>query len=251
MAVSDPGSDFPNQIISGGSPSSTYEENGGGYTPSSRTVSDVIRAVRRQFGDDAGVQVTDQNIIDWINDGQDTIVNRNRILKSRSYTESIAGIAQYQFPEANIEQVETVHYDGKPLRSISFAQAEQHARLWTDNVPSQPIVWWEWAGSFSLWPTPVDAREIALFYTTRPLLLSTITDYLQVPDKYFQTLVQYVMQQAYELDEDWQAAQQKEQQFETNINQFGEEERTGERLTYETITDVDESEAHYYGPGWI
>lgn len=239
--------ELPDEVVSGGGPSSTYESNQLGFQPSTRTAGHVMIAVRRMFGDAAGVQVQDSDIFDWINDGQDTIVNRNRILKTRAFTNSIVGVPQYQYPDEQIEQVEAIHYAGVPLKSVSFAQAEQEIRYWRNKTPANPVVWWEWAGAFTLWPTPASAEEMVLYYTVRPQRVSTSEDRLSVPDKYFQTLVQYVLQQAYELDEDWQAAQQKQSQFEANINSFGEEERTGERLTYETITDVDTE----YEVGWI
>lgn len=243
---------LPEEVISGGGPFSVYEDSKLGYQPSTRTANDVMQIVRRQFGDDNAVQVQDSDIYGWINDGQDTIVNRNRILKSRSFSNSISGIAQYQYPTDNIEEVESLHYDGRPLKGVSFAQAEQEIRLWKSNPPIDPIVWWEWAGSFTLWPTPQSAKEVVLYYTTRATPVSASSDLLSIPDKYFQTLVQYCLQQAYEMDEDWQAAQQKQSQFEANVNSFGEEERTSQRMTYETITDVDDDSYGYgYGMDYI
>lgn len=236
--------EIPEDIVSGGGPFSTYADSQLGYQPSTKVVSDVIAAVRRQFGDEAGVQILDSDIITWINDGQDTIVNRNRILKTRAFSTTIAGIAQYRFPDDAVEQIESLHCNGLPLKAITLAQAENEVRLWDSNPPIDPMCWWEWAGSFTIWPSPQKAYDLVIYYTTRPTPVTQATDVLAIPDKYYQTLVQYCLQQAYELDDDWQAAQQKQSQFEANINSFSEEERTGENMTYEKITDVDH---HQYG----
>jgi hypothetical protein len=241
--------ELPDEVVSGGGPFSTYEDSQLGYIPSTKTVANVMTAVRRMFGDEAGVQVQDSDIIDWINDGQDTIVNRNRILKSRAFTNSIVGIAQYRYPDDQIEQVESIHYNGVPIKSISFAQAEQEIRYWDSTPPIDPVIWWEWAGSFTLWPAPPAPAPIVIYYTLRPQPIKNASDLLSIPDKYFQTLVNYCLQQAYELDSDWQAAQQKQSQFEAAVNAFGEEERTGEHMTYETVTDVDDWYSN--GPDWI
>jgi hypothetical protein len=47
------------------------------------------------------------------------------------------------------------------------------------------------------------------------------------------------MQQAYEMDEDFQNSAAKMQQFEAGLNEKSEEERTAQNMTYETITTYD------------
>ena len=68
------------------------------YLNPTRTVPEVITAVERQFGDEAGVQLIESDIIRWINDAQDVIVAKNKVLKAKSTSPSVANQAAYTFP---------------------------------------------------------------------------------------------------------------------------------------------------------
>ena len=75
------------------------------------------------------------------------------------------------------------------------------------------------------------------------ILYWTEATLLELPDEYFEDVVNYVLKQAYEMDEDWEASQVKSQQLSESLLKRGEEERTAQNMTYETITVVDD----YYG----
>lgn len=231
------------EIIDGGFPDSTYDEapTVGAYSPATRTVADVLRSVKRTFGDEAGVQLEDADILGWINDAQVAINNENRILKSRSTVGAIPGQATYRFPLENIRQVEAVHYDGSRVPNMSFEEAQAHIigvdTSWGGTVPQ---FWYEWAGTFTFWPAPPDNKQIDLYCTLspRPATLNA-GETLSVPDKYFKQVVDYVLAQAYEMDEDWQGAQAKATQFSEAVNKMGEEERSAQSMTYSTISVID------------
>jgi len=230
-------------VIDGGNAFSTFEEDApnyvGSFSGASRTVQDVALSVRRQFGDDAGVQIEDQDIIRWVNEAQDVIVNRNRILKARSVVTSIRGQARYRWPDERILQVESIHYDGIAIPNVPFPEAE---RWFSENstLSGPPQVWYEWAGAFTFVPTPDAEKEIELYLTLKPTLIANLSDTLSVPDKYFSDVVRYVMLQAYEMDEDWDAVKTKQQQFDASVNELGEEERTAQNMTYPVIQCVDD-----------
>lgn len=226
------------QVVEGGGPASVYFDYQLGYQPTNRLVSSVMSRVRRTFGDESGVQLQDSDMIRWINDAQATICNRNKVLKTRAFTWTQANIAEYQFPSEDIEQIESLHYDGRILPNKSFAQAELQLQNAPDST-GEPWFWYEWGGAFTLYPTPDSAKQLTIYYTTQPDPISSVDDKLNVPDKYFVAIVNYVLAQAYEMDEDWQASQAKLQQVEQSVASFGEEERTAQRMTYEVITLID------------
>lgn len=210
------------------------------YGPSTRTVADVMRAVKRTFGDESGVQLEDADVFMWINDAQDEIVRRNQVLKATSTSLSVVGQKDYSYPNDLILKVESIHYDGQRLENISFAQAEESI-IHNSNLVNRgtPEFWYEWAGKFSFLPVPDTALSITMYYTKKPARIALVGDLLSVPDKYYQNVVAYVLQQAYEMDEDWQASQVKQQQFDLSLNDMGEEERTAQNMTYQTVTVVD------------
>jgi len=210
------------------------------YGPSTRTVNDVKRAVQRIFGDESGVQLEDADIFMWVNDAQDEIVKRNRIIKATSTSASVASQKDYTFPTDDIIQIESLHFDGQKLQNMPFAQADQDI-ITTDSAAEvgTPVLWWEWGGTFTLWPAPSSALEIKLYYTRKPARITTGTDLLSAPDKYYKQVVDFVLQQAYEMDEEPQLSEMKGQQFDNGLTDLAEEERSAQQLTYPTITFVD------------
>jgi len=227
-------------IIDGGDAFSTFDPVTGGYGPATRTVADVVRALKRTFGDESGVQIEDADILMWINDAQDEIVKRNKILKAASTATSIINQASYQFPTEDILQIESLHFDEMKLQNMPFAQAEQD--FINKDTPTEygtPILWWEWGGVFTLYPAPNQMLEIKLYYTKKPVRITSVIDLLSVPDKYYKQVVDYAMQQAYEMDEEPELSQMKGQQFETGLDNMAEEERTAQQMTYPTITILD------------
>lgn len=209
---------------------------------STRLVSEVITAVQRQFGDESGVQLENADIIRWINDAQDIIVAKNKVLKAKSSTPAVAGQAAYTFPSDKIHQIESIHYNGYRIPNMSFAEAEEHIFQADPGLIAlgDPLLWYEWAGTFTFWPAPNAANTIDLYYTQRPDPVTTTTDTLSVPDKYYQDVVRYCMQNAYEMDEDMANSQAKGQQFDASLNEKSEEERTAQNMTYDKITVYDD-----------
>lgn len=208
------------------------------YSPPTRLVSEVMTAVKRQFGDESGVQLEDSDIIRWINDAQDVIVAKTKVLKAKSSIAATANQASYTFPSENIYQIESIHYNGMRIPNMSFPEAEEYIFASDPLVEAtgNPALWYEWAGTFTFWPMPDDTKSIDLYYTKRPTKVTASTDLLSLPDRYYQDVVRYVLQQAYEMDEDLGNAQAKGAQFEQSINEFSEENRTAQNMTYSTIT---------------
>lgn len=208
------------------------------YQVPTRTVLDVKKSITRTFGDESGVQIEDNDILMWINDATEEITNRNKILKGTATINSVVGQSTYTFPAIQIHEVESIHYDGGILPNMTFQQAEE-SLIGDGTILTQqgePELWYEWGGSFTLWPVPATVKVITLYYTLRPVRVTTTGDTLKIPDKYYQNILNYALQKAYELNEDWQASQVKGQQFDASVADMGEEERTAQNMTYPIIT---------------
>lgn len=210
-----------------------------GYGPPTKTIGNVMSAVKRQFGDESGVQIEDTDFLTWINDAQTTINNRNRVLKTSATTPGVVGQASYSFPSDEIYILESVHFDGARVPNTSFAQAEESIIGLDDAATGTPNIWFEWEGQIRFWPAPDRTDNITIYYTRKPTTLTTVvpdTQLLDLPDKYFPDIVRYCLQQAYEMDEDWTASQAKKDQFDQSVGDLGEQERVGQFMTYETVT---------------
>jgi len=209
------------------------------FGASTLTVQDVITRVKRQFGDEAGVQVTDDDIIRWVNDGTREIVSKNGILRTKATTNVVAGMSKYAFP-ADILTLVSITFDGRPVRHMSFQDAQQ----WVLDVDPDltatgtPEIWYEWANELNFYPTPNASITggIVSYYVRAPALATDGLSVLELPNRYFDRLMEYVMHKAYQMDDDTGASQAELAKMESNLNALAEEETNPQNLFYPTIT---------------
>lgn len=214
--------------------------------PTTRTGQEVASHVKRQFGDEAGVQISDADILTWINSGQLEIADRNKVLKAVATTDVVAGQADYVLSNLSVMQIEALHYNGGILRGYELAQAQEHINNITggtgDAGPfTYPVLWYQWGTTVTLWPTPAEGitNGLKIYYTKHPTDLSDLTATLALPDKYYNMICAWVLAKAYELDEDYQASENQMQRFDLGLDLKSEEERTLRQITYPTITIVE------------
>ena len=226
-----------------------------------RRASDVLIRVKRTFGDEAGVQITNSDIFSWLNDGQIEIARQVKYDRRKISTDVKAGVGWFSLSRLNLLSIESIFYRGKPLDYVQLGEAEdviyrsdpyyryeKHdnlspvelitkgqakepgaPRLWTIdfnpvdhavriNPEDQPEIstpQLHGDPSIYVWPVPdadVD-RGLLLTVVLAPARITDENDLLSVPDKYFNALIQYILMQAYELDEDHPAAQVKREEF--------------------------------------
>lgn len=206
---------------------------------STHTTSQVAEAVKRQFGDESGVQIVDADIVRWVNEAQELIALKNKALKGKSVLYTVANTG-YIFYPSNVMQIESLHIDGARVRNMAFTEAEEYV-LSADpqkTARGKPDIWYEWGGIVNFWPVPDAVWRIDLYASYAPVSASMDT-VLNIPDRFYQDVISYVLYKAYEMDEDSQNASAKLQQFENGLAEKLNEERTAQTMTYETITTYD------------
>ena len=102
-----------------------------------------------------------------------------------------------------------------------------------------PQFWYTWGSLLYLWPIPVEDGEIKVFYTKMPDHIEDQGTPLSVPDKYFESIVLWVMHKAYEMDEEFQQSQETLDRFRNRLLDQNEEEYLSRHATYQTITFVE------------
>lgn len=211
-----------------------------GLGTTTRTVDDVLTDVKRTFGDESSIQVTDTDIIRWVNSAQREILISNRILKAVGTTDITQGVSEYTLDGLNVVAIQSIHFQGKKLDYKSFAEAEEYI-VSSDPGNTQdgdPILWYEWGGTINLYPVPTgdSPAGLKIYYIKEPNKLSNASDSLDVPDSYYENILQYVLSKAYELDEDSENSQFKLGQFTARLNTLAEQENEPNQDTYPRIT---------------
>ena len=215
-----------------------------GFNAATRLVSELQNRLKRQFGDESGVQITDTDIVSWINDGMRELNRINKVFKSVSTTNSVAGQNEYTFPGVNIVSVEQLYYDDAPVEYRSYNNVQELILRAADALTTtgQALVWYEFGGSLFIYPTPSESNKvIKLLCVVAPTLVMNSTDVIPLPDDYYEALYQYCVAQAYETDDDMKAATAKTQQYANTLTQI--ESRSHDEQYYPMIT-VDAEDAY-------
>jgi len=181
-------------------------------------VSEVASRVKRQFGDEVGAQITDADIIRWVNDSQREIAVYNDLLQTVATTAIVAGRDQYTLPP-DVLTVRSVRLAGLKLSFLSQNETSNFISTTTAGTPTHYSIW---ALKMDLFPTPTtaDPDDIQIYYTRQPAVVTAVTDTPELPLQYHNRIVEYCIAQAHELDDDMQSYQSKMEMFSTGIDKL-------------------------------
>ena len=209
------------------------------YSSPTKTVGDVYDQVKRVFGDESGVQLTNDDIARWINEAQVDIAKQNQILPQTATVNVTGGTATYSLSAVTpkIDSIASILLDGRRIGNIPVSQAEESISL-ADPEGTEtgaPQFWYEWAGQITFWPKPNKNYTMLIRYTALPTNITTsISDVLSVPDECFSDVCNYVLMRAYEMDENAEMMAVKQAEYSTSVAERGETERQAQTMTYET-----------------
>lgn len=206
----------------------------------SYTGTDVAFRVRSSFGDFSGAQLGDAAILSWINDGQREIVNSNTLLRATKYSNIVADQQDYTFPEDKVLAIEAVYIEGYPIENVSPQAAREYIlKLDPTGLLSseRPEIWYERAGVITFYPVPNRniTNGLKLEYVKVPTNLSALGSTLGIPDRYFNELVNYVISQALEADENYDAASYKFRQFRDGLDRLNLKDNVSQIDLYQQI----------------
>jgi len=218
------------------------------FTKTTRDVADRIRAL---FGDTSGAQIEDTVLLNWINDGQQEIVNNNAILKATKFADVTAGTSDYSFPSDKVQYIEAIYVNGRPIKNLSPQEYREYILAQDPNKAATaeiPEVWYERSGTITFYPTPNKnfTNGLKLEYVKMPSPVTAINSVtiLSIPDRYLNELVNYCMSQALELDENYIAAQYKLGQFRDGLNRLSMKENISQIDLYvQVMPDPDDHRA--------
>ena len=204
---------------------------------STRSARDVINYVVKQFGDEAGVQIEEEDIQTWIDIAQSELAmdeDFNKKLVTRKLT---TGQSEYTFPSRKILLTQSMHINGRKITYKSFQQFQEDMEQEEDMTRrGKPETWTEWGGSFKLFPIPDEDYDLSLYVIASPEPIVSPSTVLTIPDRLYSTLLKKVMIHAYKLDENFEAAGFNEQSAENDLQKRREFTNMSAINTYPTIT---------------
>lgn len=202
-------------------------------------VHDITTRVLREFGDEASVEINEDDVIRWVNDGLKYIIVSNDLLQTTGTINSVANQSEYPFP-ADMLSMHAMFYNNLRVKFMKFSEFNEYIKTTDPNQNSAGTPWMytRWSTNFTLYPKPdtAIAAGIKLYYLKRPAELTVPEDPVPLPVEYHPELVKYCLQRAYQTDEDWDAAQIMRDQFVDGIDRLKEQETFQDRESYPSIT---------------
>jgi hypothetical protein len=164
--------------------------------------------VKRTFGDESGTQITDDDIIRWINDAQNEIGQTQKLAETTGTQSTTEGTLEYDLP-ANFIEFRAVYYDNYKLHYLTQQEFDEYVRRIDSDravsVNTQPIYYTSWGDKISLYPAVEEGKTLEIRYVCFPAPVSSELDSLTLPLRYHQQIVELVLASAYALDENFEA----------------------------------------------
>lgn len=212
-------------------------------------VSDVIVRVRRTFGDEAAVQVSDDDIIRWINDGQIEIVkNNDGALQKTNYVDLVANQSTYTAP-TDLMILRSLRYKYTSMTSYkylpyySIQQFDELIDGWDGTTfnTGGPLYFTMYEGKIILFPTPDQSatQGLKVLYNQKPTDVVDQNSALALPLIYHPTIVKYCMWQASLLDEDMDPATMYQSNFVNDMQKLQTRETQEATARYPSITTLE------------
>jgi hypothetical protein len=210
-------------------------------------VQDVITRVLRQFGDEASVQIENADIIRWINDCAKEIAVQNDLGQAVASQNAEIGLNIYSAP-TDMLAIRSVYFNQKKLDFYTRAEYDAYVNT-VDPKEEQdgtPILYTRHVNYLLLYPTPITSDIIKIWYFQRPTQVTVTTDTLPFSEEYHLRIVEYCLQQAYQTDEDWDAAERMKGQFDDGMIRLKQLEEADDEEFYPMITVLPDDGGYYY-----
>ena len=218
-------------------------------------VEDVANRVRRTFGDDAGVQITDADIFRWVNDAQLQIsIDNEELLETVATADIIAGQADYSVPP-NMNVLRSCMYNNFKIKGLSFADFNEYLDGFKASTSQggygegKPEVFMVYGGTITLFPTPNQSitSGLRIYYSRHPESVANFADNLTVPDRYHNSVVEFCLQRAYEMDENPDMAAYKKSEYSAQIQKLKDQEKWTSSEYYPRITILPQDDTYLDG----
>lgn len=217
-------------------------------------VSDIVTRVQRQFGDESGVQITDADIYRWISDSQrEVVMQHENLLQETALIASVAEQLEYDVPVDCFSIQHVMYRDSATaddsyftLRFVPYSELAQVADGWSgdDYITGTPQLFsrGQTQGKIVLFPRPdaAYADAIKIIYSRYATDIVDSTTPIDLPEYYHQYVLEYCLMKAYEMDENWEAADRKAQYIQSTMNYNSHRESWFGRETYPVVVPMAE-----------
>lgn len=208
--------------------------------------SELVTYVKRTFGDESGVQVEDADVIRWINAAQrEAVMHNTSLLQTTSTIDIVQDQDEYSLP-SDMLVLRSMRLKLPGMTSFQYIESknlqefDKHIAGWDGDAWSsnRPFIYTVYNDSVFLFPKPNQASlgGLKVLYSRKPTELTNSSDPLDLPDQYHNAIIKFCLQQANEMDEDYEASTVHAAQFKSDVDRLSFQQHYGARETYPVIT---------------
>lgn len=201
-------------------------------------VGEIVTSVQRQFGDESGVQITQTDIIRWINQAMIDIARKTDCIQDHKEASITGGDASYGLPD-DFLNVRKVTYNDTPLQPTTMEMADI---MWPDRIVSstgsgQPAYYYVWARVLYLYPAPASSGSgnLDIYYSRLPAIVDDVLDIPEIPATYHEDIEKYCLSKAKELDDSMDESALLKKIYEDRVNESRYEENNPRSDSYPAV----------------
>lgn len=206
---------------------------------------ELVRAIKRQFGDENGAQIDDDDIWRWINEGQFQIARRTGdVESSQSIPLTVSGSAYNHKYDLSTDffKFKTVELDGKALQKLSIEQL--YGMYPSLDVPNLSGGFPKFCAAAKLGtnqyrivlaPIPGQAGTLTILYARRPPIINSTSSSLSLPEEHHNTLLTWCLSKAKQLDGDDEASLALAAQYRSEVQDDVHDAKHKDEDTYPII----------------
>lgn len=208
-----------------------------------RTCVQVRNDVIGILGDSGQVIMTDARLLPWINQAQMDIARKTDCLSAVFSWNSAVGTGAYALPAAFLK-ADRVTYDNIPLLPSTIREVDSYnpARDGGSGNNGTPEYYYIYAGNLYLEPFPqaVGTNNIDMQYIKAPTLLTAVgSDNLEIPDKFYDDVVRYVIMRAREYQDQFEVAARMQNELDNRMQEVKYDVDNVKSDAYPAIRDYD------------
>ncbi len=199
---------------------------------------EIKQRVKRQFGDESGALIDDDDIIAWANEAQRDIIRKTRCLADSAYISVVAGTDSYDLP-SNFLVAASVLLDGRKLTATTREEIDllDPYRDTPDVIGDTPTRYYIWGQQLYLYPKPIadSTNGVRIFYAILPSTLINDDNIPEIPEQMHMDIVRYCLSMAKELNEDIDGAGRIRTEYENRIALSMDEAKGGNEESFPAV----------------
>lgn len=173
-------------------------------------------------------------------------------METTAVADSVSGQAVYDFP-SDLSVMRSLQYKGFRVKYLSLNEFNENIDGWNapgatnPYGPGIPTMFMTWKNQITVFPTPNESvvGGFTIFYARHPLQVTTVADTPEVPIQYHKAIIDYCLEQAYELDEDSEKQQLKGAAFNDKVMRLNDRNKRVDEY-YPMITTLPEDDMYGY-----